>query len=187
MLKFTVSVLVWNSDLHQSNQSRGSVPWAFRVASYARKNVVAVPVWATILNKVTSGQTDGKRGKRWIWKYLCLVFAFHTSVRLVYPASSQKWLFKTFGFKNSMVCQLKSVPHVLCCWKHNFCAENKVWGCLCRSKLKRKSALWLDRMWNSVLLVVFPAGKCDNLTGSNIEKWNFPKWDQWSVSSFLSV
>lgn len=99
----------------------------------------------------------------------------------------QKCLFKTFSFKNSMVCQLTSVPHVFCGWKHNFCAENKDGGCLCRSKPKRKSALWLDRMWNSVLLAVFLAGKCNNLSGSYVEKWNFPKWDKWSIYSFLSV
>lgn len=68
MLKVTIYVLVCNSALHRSNQSQVQVPWAFRVASYARKNVDAVPVWGTIFNNVTSGQTDGRMGgKIYIW------------------------------------------------------------------------------------------------------------------------
>lgn len=150
--------------------------------------MVAVPVWATIFNKITSGHKDGRMGGKLIWNiyvwYLlftqvwdqwCILSA-HKNVYLIPSVSKIQWRV------SSNLCSV-----VLCCWKHNFCTENKVWGCLFRSKPKRKSALWLDRMWNSVLLAAFPVGKCDNLTGSYVEKWNFPKWDQWSISSFLSV
>lgn len=77
------------------------MPWDFRVASYARKNVVAVPVWATISNKVTSGQTDGRVGKKWIWNIyvwylLCVwdqwcILPAHKNVYLRPSVSKIQW------------------------------------------------------------------------------------------------